>query len=173
MIMKYRAFIIGIALWLLLGLSVSSAFAQAGGGYQFTQTVTATGAKAAGGTFSVEYTVGQPIAGGSVAGSSYRVYPGFWTPPDFAPTAAGVDVSGRVIRSNGQGIRNAVVTLIDPSGSIRTTLTASFGYFIFEDVPAAGTYVLTITSKRFAFTDPTRVLNLIGDLIDVDFIAEN
>lgn len=163
---------IGLAL-LVLGIFAGAAGAQSGGGYQVTQSVTATGNSAGGGPYAVQNTVGQPIAGGSIAGGGYRLYPGFWTPPDFAPTAAAVSVGGRVTRTNGQGIRNAVVTLMDTTGTTRTTVTGSFGYYRFDEVTSGGAYVVTVTGQKFSFGNPTRVIELTGELIDVDFIAEN
>lgn len=151
----------------------SAAAAQVGGVYQVTQSVGLSGARATGGNYSVEDTGGQALAGGMAQGSPFSLHTGFWTPPDFSPTAATVGVSGRVIRANGQGIRNAVITLIDSTGLVRATATGSFGYYSFEDVPIGGTYVLTITSKRFSFNDPARALEINGELINVDFVAEN
>ena len=52
-------------------------------------------------------------------------------------------------------------------------LTGSFGYYRFADVTSGGTYVVTVTGHKFAFGNPTRVIELTGELLDVDFIAEN
>ena len=150
-----------------------TAFAQSGGTYELTQSVTATGNKSSGGTYSIEDTGGQPVAGGSLQSSPYSLYIGFWTPPTFAPTAAGVRVEGRVTTLDGQGIRNAHITLTDSSGAIRTAQTVTFGYYRFDDVRAGEIYVLTISSKRFVFSNPTRVLNVTDALTEIDFVAEN
>ena len=155
---------------MLFSLSVT---AQSGGTYQLEQTVTASGIASSGGSYSLENTVGQPIAGGFVQGAPYSLYGGFWTPPEFTPTAALVTIGGRVITSNGQGIRNAVVTLTDAGGAIRSVRTANFGYFSFEDVRVGETYILTISSKRFVFVNPTRVLNVTEEISDLDFISSN
>jgi hypothetical protein len=156
---------------LIFGLQ--TAFAQSGGTYQITQTVLPSGEKSSGGAYSIENTTGQPVAGGFLQGASYSLYSGFWTPPTFAPTAANVSVGGRVTTIGGQGIRNVQIILTGSNGVIRTAQTATFGYYRFADVPAGESYVLTISSRRYIFSNPTRILNVLDELTDVDFVAEN
>jgi subtilisin-like proprotein convertase family protein len=86
------------------------------------------------------------------------------------PTAAGVEVSGRVVTAEGYGLRNARVVLTDSNGVARTAITSSFGYYRFEDVPAGETYVIGVVSKRYTFT--SRILEVLDNLADVDFMAE-
>lgn len=66
-------------------------------------------------------------------------------------TASGVSISGRVLTPNGQGLRNAVVSLIDQEGIRRIATTSSFGVFTFENVDVGETYLITVGSKRFRF----------------------
>ena len=156
---------------LIFGLQ--TVFAQSGGTYQITQTVLPSGEKSSGGTYSIETTAGQPIAGGLLQGSSYSLYSGFWTPPTFAPTAANVSVGGRVTTIGGQGIRNVQLVLSGSNGVIRTAQTVTFGYYRFADVPAGESYVLTISSRRYIFSNPTRILSVLDELTDIDFVADN
>jgi hypothetical protein len=86
-----------------------------------------------------------------------------------APTAANVEIAGRVLTPAGQGLRNAVVVLTDADGSRRSALTSSFGYYRFEDVPAGGTYVMDVRSKLFNFN--SRVVQVFDNLADVDFVG--
>lgn len=88
-----------------------------------------------------------------------------------APTAAGVTVGGRVLTSNGRGLRNAIVTLTDTAGVTRRAVTSSFGYYRFEDVEAGQTYVIAVRSKRYQFTP--RVISVTDELTDVDFVANS
>ena len=161
--------------WKLIFITMLAlpAFAQSGGTYDLTQSVTATGNKSSGGAYSIEDTGGQPVAGGSLQNSPYSLYIGFWTPPTFAPTAANVTIEGRVTTLDGQGVRNAHITLTDSSGAIRTAQTVTFGYYRFDDVRAGATYVLTISSRRFVFSNPTRILTVSDALTGIDFVAEN
>jgi hypothetical protein len=87
-----------------------------------------------------------------------------------APTAATVPVSGRVLNTGGQGIRNAAVIITDSRGISRQAITSSFGYYRFDDVRAGETYVMSVLSKRYQFTP--RTISVADELTDVDFIAE-
>lgn len=109
----------------------------------------------------------QKLIGGNQQGASY-VFRG----SDLAPTAANVSISGRVTTANGRGIRGARLTLTSPDGTRRTTITSTFGYYTFDDVEVGHTYVLGIASKRYTFTNPTRVFSLQDELTGMDFTAE-
>jgi predicted extracellular nuclease len=89
------------------------------------------------------------------------------------PTAANVSLAGRVSTADGYGLKNATVVL--EGGNIlgsQTVLTGPFGYFRFDDLQVGLTYILTVRAKRYVFTDPTRVINLDAELLDVGFVAE-
>jgi hypothetical protein len=88
-----------------------------------------------------------------------------------APTAAGSSISGRVVDSGGNGISGAVLTVTDSTGTPRTARTNSFGYYRLNDLPSGQTYILTITSRRHQFENPERVINLIDNIADFDFVA--
>lgn len=87
-----------------------------------------------------------------------------------APTAAMVSLGGRVLTSDGRGVRNASVQLTDSTGTVRQVLTSSFGYYRFDDVSVGQTYVVAVASKRFAFT--ARTLTVADELTEVDFVAQ-
>ena len=86
-----------------------------------------------------------------------------------APASAVVGISGRVYTSEGRGVRNARVVLIDRMGITRTVNTNSFGCYSFYDVQAGETYVLTVTSKQYRFAAQMLLLN--DETTDFDFIA--
>jgi hypothetical protein len=50
--------------------------------------------------------------------------------------------------------------------------TGSFGYYSVNGLTAGDTYVVTVNSKRYTFTAPSRVLTLVDNLADVDFSAD-
>ncbi|HQZ94940.1 MAG TPA: carboxypeptidase regulatory-like domain-containing protein [Pyrinomonadaceae bacterium] len=85
-------------------------------------------------------------------------------------TAAGVEVSGRVLTPDGRGLRNATVTIIDSMGNRRTATTGSFGYYQFADVEAGGTYTVGVSARRYRFT--SRILQVQDTLTDVDFVGQ-
>ena len=124
-----------------------------------------------GGTFSLSGTAGQQVVGTNPGGAPFVVQNGFWH-GDLAPTAAGVSISGRVTTANGNGLRTAIVSLTDSAGTVRTARTGSFGYYRFDDLRVGETYILSVNSKRYSFTNPTRVITLQEDLTDTDFVAE-
>lgn len=90
---------------------------------------------------------------------------------EFVPSAATVSVSGKISTAEGNGIRNVIVTLIAPNGEVLSTRTSSFGYFRFDEIPVGETYVISVTSKRFTFKQPTQILTVNEELTDVNFIA--
>ena len=84
-------------------------------------------------------------------------------------SAATFTVSGRVLTPTGQGLRNAVVSLIDSQGVRRTATTSSFGVYSFSDVRSGETYTITVTSKRYRFTPLQMSAN--DNLTNVDFVG--
>lgn len=89
-----------------------------------------------------------------------------------APTAASVSVSGRVRTANGIGISSARVTLIAPNGESRYSGTSTFGYYHFNDVPVGNTYIISVSSKRYSFSQPTVVQSVLEEISNLDFVAD-
>jgi hypothetical protein len=92
----------------------------------------------------------------------------------FGPTAAESSISGRVTTASGRGIRNVVIQI--NGGSLTETRyarTNPFGYYRFTELDAGSTYVLNVSSKRYSFANPTRVITLNEDLTDEDFVSDN
>ncbi|MEO7674381.1 MAG: carboxypeptidase-like regulatory domain-containing protein, partial [Pyrinomonadaceae bacterium] len=88
------------------------------------------------------------------------------------PTAADVSLSGRISNTNGQGIRNIRVTISGGNlAAPQTALTGSFGYFRFDGLRAGQTYVLHVSGKRYVFAESSRVVTLVDELADVDFVG--
>jgi hypothetical protein len=108
---------------------------------------------------------GAPFAPESVVGS----IAGGWGIEFLAPTAAGVEVSGRVMTPDGRGLRNATVTMTDGQGVTRSAVTSSFGYYRFEGVPVGDSFVMTVNSRSYRFVP--RVINVLDKMTDVDFIG--
>lgn len=91
----------------------------------------------------------------------------------FGPTAANVSISGRISAFDGNGIRNVIVTLTDSNGNTRTTRSSAFGYYQFDEVESGETYVISVVSKRFTFSQSSQILTVNDELTSVDFIASN
>ena len=98
---------------------------------------------------------------------------GGWGLELFGSTAANASISGRVLTGNGQGIRNAKVTITGNSLSQPiVATTGSFGYFTVEGLRTGETYVVTVFSKRYTFSAPSRVVSLVDNIADMDFVAD-
>jgi hypothetical protein len=87
-----------------------------------------------------------------------------------AAPASNAIVAGRVTRANGQGVSNAIVSLVDGGvGGRRYALTNPFGYYQFEGVSTGASYTVAVVSRLYTFTPQTIQVN--GDLTDVNFVA--
>jgi hypothetical protein len=81
------------------------------------------------------------------------------------------NLGGQVLTSTGAGIRNVRLRLT--GGSLPQPLevqTSSFGYYNFSAVPA-GSYTLTVLSKRYTFAMPSVPVNLNSDITNQNFTA--
>ncbi len=152
---------------------ISNASGQTGGDFTITQSVVASGGgqSSAGGTFSLDGTIGQAVAGNAASGSPFAVTSGFWNFNALAPTAATVTIGGRALTATGRGIRNVLIRLTDANGNVRIAYTTAFGYYRFAGVAAGETFIITAKGKRFEFSQPSRVLNVNEDDFDINFIA--
>ena len=96
-----------------------------------------------------------------------------WSVGLLAPLAANASVGGRVLTSAGQGIRNAKVTITGgnlPEPQIITT--GSFGYYQFDNLEVGQTYIITVNSQRYVFSNPTSVITLQEDIAEYNFTAQ-
>jgi hypothetical protein len=157
-------------------LSSQTAPAQisTGGSFSLEKSVLpGGGGQSAGSGFTVTGTAGQNAAGTRAQNGSFSLIGGFWSPVQLVPTAATVAIGGKVTTLNGRGIRNVIVTLTDNEGRVRTTVTGSFGSYLFTDVEVGNTYILQVQAKKYVFPDPARVVTVSDELTDLDFTAED
>jgi len=85
------------------------------------------------------------------------------------PTAANASVSGRVVTTDGRGIRNVRVLLTLQNGEVRTVLSGSLGYYSFDEIEAGQTVVLSAMAKNFQFD--SQVINITENISNIDLIA--
>lgn len=89
-------------------------------------------------------------------------------------TAANASLGGRVVTPGGRGIGNAVLVL--SGGNLpqpRVYRTNPFGYYTFDDIPTGQTYILSIQpNKQYTFANPTRVITLLDDITNMDFVSD-
>ncbi len=89
------------------------------------------------------------------------------------PVSQNAGIGGRITTASGRGIANVSVQI---SGGNLTepkyARTNSLGYYRFQTLAIGQTYVISISSKRYSFTKPTRVITLNGNLDGEDFVSE-
>ena len=94
-----------------------------------------------------------------------------WGIGNLAPTAAAVNVGGRVITQTGRGIAGARVRMIDGQGNFVIRQTNSSGYFRFADVAAGETYILSVGHKTLTFAQPSQVISVNDEFFGILFVA--
>ena len=157
-------------------LPLHFAAAQTGGTYDLSHNVVASGggSNSTGGAFTIDGTVGQNIAGTTSAGGAFNLRGGFWAFLALQPTAATVNLSGRVFSGKGAGIvRRVRVRLLDTfTGIQKTVQTNGFGYYRFEELEVGHFYIIKAESQNFMFTPEIYTFELFEDREGVDFIGE-
>jgi hypothetical protein len=110
-----------------------------------------------------------PLAAATVVGN----IAGGWGLEFLQTTAANAAISGRVTTADGRAIRNAKVVITGNAlGKPITATTGSFGWFTFDGLPTGDTYVVGVSSRRYTFSTPSRVITLVDNIADVNFTAD-
>ncbi len=100
-------------------------------------------------------------AGNTVTVSNVSSFSDWGIGTALSPTSAPVWISGRVVNANGQGVSGARIMVSGTgSGARLQTITNPFGYFTLKGLPSGETYVVTVSSKRYTFAQPSLVLTL-------------
>ena len=121
--------------------------------------VTIAGTPTMAGTFN--FTL-RAVSGGNTNDTDFRLVV-------LPPNAANVSINGRILTPNGNGLRNALVTMTDTNGQTRTFITGAFGYYSFDEIEAGQSVVLSVTNKRYQFN--SQVVNVNENVEEVNFIA--
>ena len=91
-----------------------------------------------------------------------------WT---IAPTAASVEIGGRVMNESEKGIFNARITMTDGEGNLRFARTNPFGFYRFRDISVGEVYNFSIKSKSYNFAPQPA---FVGDEINnLNFTAQH
>ncbi len=85
------------------------------------------------------------------------------------PISFPASISGRVLTSDGRGLRNATVSMTDSNGVRRTATTSSFGFFSFGEVATGGQYTFRVASRLFRYNP--QMIQVTDDLTLPDFIG--
>jgi hypothetical protein len=89
---------------------------------------------------------------------------------DLSPTAATVNVGGRVSASDGRAIYRARVSITNSNGETQTVLTNQFGYFRFDEIAVGETYIISVRHKIYQFN--SQVVSVFEEIQNADFTAE-
>ena len=109
--------------------------------------------------------------GGAISHSIMPAAPGNYVANFSAtPVSASATVTGKVLAPDGRGLRNAVVSIIDPELVKRTVLTNSFGIFRLESVIPGRQYTMSVNSKVYRFT--SRIVQVDDSVTLADFVGQ-
>jgi hypothetical protein len=88
-------------------------------------------------------------------------------------TAAMASITGRVTTAAGYGISGAVITANDINTGARiTVLTNPFGYYTLSNMPVNDFYQVSVSSKRYTFSNNTQSLVLNDNFAGLNFVAD-
>ncbi len=110
-----------------------------------------------------------PLSVSSPFGSLLQTTYMFGTVTIAEPAAQLVTVGGRVTTPGGQGLRNALVRLIDSNNVRRTATTSSFGLYTFNNVETGSSYTITVSSRRYRFS--SQVVQITDNVSNLDFVG--
>lgn len=86
------------------------------------------------------------------------------------PTAANSSISGRITDLINNGIARVTITVLDTStGTTRSTTSNSFGFYRFDELATAHTYIVTTRSRKYTFTPENRVISLFDEQNETHF----
>lgn len=159
-----------IALIIVL-MSAALTIGQTGGTLDLSLNTVTGGGSSSGPGLTLDSSFGQAVAGHVSTNGGAIVRSGFWAFESLAPTAANVSVGGRVMTSTGQGLPGVVVRIGSVNGELARTMTAAFGYYRFENVPAGESYIVQVSSKWYSFAEPVRVVNVVDEVSNLDFVG--
>lgn len=88
------------------------------------------------------------------------------------PSAADVELAGKVVDHNGRGIGGAIVTLVNlATGEQFQVRTNSFGHYGFQGLEAMNVYNVGVAAARYRFSEPVRSVVLQDSIGDFTFQA--
>ncbi|HEX8196462.1 MAG TPA: carboxypeptidase regulatory-like domain-containing protein [Pyrinomonadaceae bacterium] len=165
--MKKRIILVAIlTVMLLQGIP---GFAQSSGGaFEMKQTVVASGGRASsGGVFSLESTIGQPLAGNLSQNGSFSLVSGFQAGIPLVQTGSLV-ISGQVT-NGGNALPGVIVALTGAASA--TTVTNAAGNYSFNGLVAGANYTVTPFFSNFAFNPPSSSFNNLSANQTANFAA--
>jgi hypothetical protein len=98
-----------------------------------------------------------------------------FTSQPMSPTAGEISLSGRVSNSSGVGVGGVTLSVTNvTSGATVYARSNPFGYYSFDGLDAARSYLLTAySSRRYGITNNTRLLTPNDSVADIDFTVQS
>lgn len=142
-----------------------------GGSYGLVRAAVSNGGgNSTGGNYGVGGTSGQSAAGANGTGGTYSSQGGFWFGM-LAPTAASTQISGLIRSPDGTGLGNVTVSIAGGSlNTPRITRTNQLGRFAIDQLEVGTFYIVTVSSNRYMFPQPSQVVFL-DDAMEVVFTS--
>jgi len=94
-----------------------------------------------------------------------------WTLAEGTPVP--LTMTGRVTNPNGRGAANTLVSLDDGQGNVRYVITNHSGYYRFVNVSTFQQYTVKVTSKKYTFPMPERVVDFDEFTTPVNFVSSD
>ena len=113
--------------------------------------------------FTINLTTGAATQVGAVAGGP------FVEGIAVSACTASATVDGKVLTSDGRGLRNTTVSMASSLGVVRTATTSSFGFFSFDNVATGDTYTIRILSRLYRFSP--QIVQVNGNMTLPDFVG--
>lgn len=107
---------------------------------------------------------------GSFAAAASGTFASNPVPQYLIPSAAPVSFSGRLMTSDGHGLRNAQVFLTEANGTVHQATSSTFGYFNFPSIESGQSVIVSVRSKQFQFTP--QVVSLNDNVADFQMTAQ-
>ena len=94
-----------------------------------------------------------------------------WTMAEGTPFP--LTLSGRVTNSNGRGAAHILVSLTDSQGNTYYRMTTHLGYYRFLNVSTFQQVTVRVTSKKYTFTAPERVIDFDEFTPAINFVSSD
>lgn len=139
----------------------------------FGSSVAVSGDKIVVGAQRSDASISSPLTSGKAAGfvptATDQGAAYFFINEPFAPTAAGILISGRVLTANGAAIPNALIGMTNKNGETVSVRTNNFGHYRFEGIEAGQTLVVIVAAKGYTFMP--QVIQANNDIKGLNIIA--
>jgi hypothetical protein len=92
--------------------------------------------------------------------------------PWLSPSAGDASIRGKVLTAAGRPISGAVVTIVNlNTGETTNIVTGTHGTYAMKGLDVSNYYTVSVSARRYVFSDAARTFELVEDLAGFDFVA--